>query len=62
MTRAAALDCAKENVRVNAVEPGPVEMPLLGKLRAANPHGNGSSSKNTKNTSLSKNSSGFTAE
>ena len=30
MTKAAALDYAKKNIRVNAVGPGPVETPLLG--------------------------------
>jgi len=31
MTKAAALDYAKQNVRVNAVGPAPVETPLLAK-------------------------------
>ena len=43
MTKAAALDYAKQNVRVNAVGPGPVETPLLSKwhgrqLLTATPH------------------------
>ena len=35
MTKAAALDYAKKNIRVNAVGPGPVETPLWQKGRAA---------------------------
>ena len=31
MTKAAALDFSKRNIRVNAVGPGPVETPLLHK-------------------------------
>ena len=38
MTKAAALDYAKQNVRVNAVGPGPVETPLLAKGTGGNPH------------------------
>jgi NAD(P)-dependent dehydrogenase (short-subunit alcohol dehydrogenase family) len=38
MTKAAALDYAKRNVRVNAVGPGPVETPLLQKGTGGDPH------------------------
>jgi NAD(P)-dependent dehydrogenase (short-subunit alcohol dehydrogenase family) len=38
MTKAAALDYAKLNVRVNAVGPGPVETPLLHKGTGGDPH------------------------
>jgi NAD(P)-dependent dehydrogenase (short-subunit alcohol dehydrogenase family) len=38
MTKAAALDYAKLNVRVNAVGPGPVETPLLHKGTDGDPH------------------------
>ena len=38
MTKAAALDYAKRNVRVNAVGPGPVETPLLAKGTGGDPH------------------------
>ena len=38
MTKAAALDYAKENIRVNAVGPGPVETPLLAKGTGGDPH------------------------
>jgi NAD(P)-dependent dehydrogenase (short-subunit alcohol dehydrogenase family) len=38
MTKAAALDYAKKNVRVNAVGPGPVETPLLAKGTGGDPH------------------------
>ncbi len=38
MTKAAALDYAKQNVRVNAVGPGPVETPLLAKGTGGDPH------------------------
>jgi NAD(P)-dependent dehydrogenase (short-subunit alcohol dehydrogenase family) len=38
MTKAAALDYAKQNVRVNAVGPGPVETPLLTKGTDGDPH------------------------
>jgi NAD(P)-dependent dehydrogenase (short-subunit alcohol dehydrogenase family) len=38
MTKAAALDYAKLNIRVNAVGPGPVETPLLTKGTGGNPH------------------------
>jgi NAD(P)-dependent dehydrogenase (short-subunit alcohol dehydrogenase family) len=38
MTKAAALDYAKRNIRVNAVGPGPVETPLLAKGTGGNPH------------------------
>lgn len=38
MTKAAALDYAKSNVRVNAVGPGPVETPLLHKGTGGDPH------------------------
>jgi len=37
MTKAAALDYAKRNVRVNAVGPGPVETPLLAKGTGGDP-------------------------
>ena len=38
MTKSAALDYAKQNVRVNAVGPGPVETPLLTKGTGGDPH------------------------
>src|SRR5277367_4595238 len=38
MTKAAALDYAKKNVRINAVAPGPVETPLLAKGTGGDPH------------------------
>ena len=38
MTKAAALDYAKQNIRVNAVGPGPVETPLLTKGTGGDPH------------------------
>ena len=38
MTKAAALDYAKKNVRVNAVGPGPVETPLLARGTGGDPH------------------------
>ena len=38
MTKAAALDYAKLNIRVNAVGPGPVETPLLTKGAGGDPH------------------------
>ena len=38
MTKAAALDYAKKNIRVNAVGPGPVETPLLAKGTDGDPH------------------------
>ena len=38
MTKAAALDYAKQNVRVNAVGPGPVETPLLSQGTGGDPH------------------------
>src|SRR5246500_2418903 len=38
MTKAAALDYAKRNVRVNAVGPGPVETQLLAKGTGGDPH------------------------
>jgi len=38
MTKAAALDYAKKNTRVNAVGPGPVETPLLAKGTGGDPH------------------------
>jgi NAD(P)-dependent dehydrogenase (short-subunit alcohol dehydrogenase family) len=38
MTKAAALDYARQNVRVNAVGPGPVETPLLAKGTGGDPH------------------------
>ena len=38
MTKAAALDYAKQNIRVNAVGPGPVETALLAKGTGGNPH------------------------
>jgi NAD(P)-dependent dehydrogenase (short-subunit alcohol dehydrogenase family) len=38
MTKAAALDYAKKNIRVNAVGPGPVETPLLAKGTGGDPH------------------------
>src|SRR5262249_5338516 len=38
MTKAAALDYAKQNIRVNAVGPGPVETPLLYKGTGGDPH------------------------
>ncbi len=38
MTKAAALDYAKRNVRINAVGPGPVETPLLAKGTGGDPH------------------------
>ncbi len=41
MTKAAALDYAKKNVRINAVGPGPVETPLLTKGTGGDPHSYG---------------------
>jgi NAD(P)-dependent dehydrogenase (short-subunit alcohol dehydrogenase family) len=38
MTKAAALDYAKRNIRVNAVGPGPIETPLLHKGTGGDPH------------------------
>jgi NAD(P)-dependent dehydrogenase (short-subunit alcohol dehydrogenase family) len=38
MTKAAALDYAKKNIRVNAVGSGPVERPLLAKGTGGDPH------------------------
>jgi NAD(P)-dependent dehydrogenase (short-subunit alcohol dehydrogenase family) len=38
MTKAAALDYAERNIRVNAVGPGPVETPLLHKGTGGDPH------------------------
>ncbi len=38
MTKAAALDYAKQNIRVNAVGPGPVETPLLARGTGGDPH------------------------
>ena len=38
MTKAAALDYAKRNIRVNAVGPGPVETPLLVKGTGGDPN------------------------
>ena len=38
MTKAAALDYAKKNIRVNAVGPGPIETPLLAKGTGGDPH------------------------
>jgi NAD(P)-dependent dehydrogenase (short-subunit alcohol dehydrogenase family) len=38
MTKSAALDYAKRNVRVNAVGPGPIETPLLAKGTGGDPH------------------------
>ena len=38
MTKAAALDYARRNVRVNAVGPSPVETPLLAKGTGGDPH------------------------
>jgi NAD(P)-dependent dehydrogenase (short-subunit alcohol dehydrogenase family) len=38
MTKSAALDYAKQNIRVNAVGPGPVETPLLTKGTGGDPH------------------------
>ncbi len=38
MTKAAALDYAKQGIRVNAVGPGPVETPLLYKGTGGDPH------------------------
>jgi NAD(P)-dependent dehydrogenase (short-subunit alcohol dehydrogenase family) len=38
MTKATALDYAKQNIRVNAVGPGPVETPLLAKGTGGDPH------------------------
>ena len=38
MTKAAALDYAQQNVRVNAVGPGPVKTPLLHKGTGGDPH------------------------
>src|SRR5260221_12653268 len=42
MTKAAALDYAKRNIRVNAVGPGPVETPLLHKGPGGDPHSSAS--------------------
>jgi NAD(P)-dependent dehydrogenase (short-subunit alcohol dehydrogenase family) len=38
MTKAAALDYARQGIRVNAVGPGPVETPLLAKGTGGDPH------------------------
>ena len=38
MTKAAALDYAKQSIRVNAVGPGPVETPLLVRGTSGDPH------------------------
>ncbi|MGA8332599.1 MAG: SDR family oxidoreductase, partial [Mycobacterium sp.] len=38
MTKAAALDYAKQNIRVNAVGPGPVDTALLAKGTGGDPH------------------------
>ena len=38
MTKAAALDYARQDIRVNAVGPGPVETPLLAKGTGGDPH------------------------
>jgi len=38
MTKAAALDYAKQGIRINAVGPGPVETPLLAKGTGGDPH------------------------
>src|SRR5258707_9242448 len=38
MTKAAALDYAKQSIRINAVGPGPAETPLLAKGTSGDPH------------------------
>jgi NAD(P)-dependent dehydrogenase (short-subunit alcohol dehydrogenase family) len=38
MTKSAALDYAKQGIRINAIAPGPVETPLLAKGTGGDPH------------------------